>query len=62
MGVYVDPLQLAAPHDTVLAACWQAPCPLHAPVLPHGALLEGAHRLWGSAAAAGTLVHVPALP
>jgi hypothetical protein len=21
MGVYVDPLQLAAPHDTVLAAC-----------------------------------------
>jgi hypothetical protein len=31
-------------------------------VLPQGALVEGAHRLWGSAAAAGTLVHVPALP
>jgi hypothetical protein len=46
----------------VFAACWQAPVPLHAPVLAHGALVEAAHRLWGSAAPAGTLVQVPALP
>ena len=61
-GVYVEPLQLAVAHETVFAACWQAPVPLQAPVLPQGALVEGAHRLWGSAAPAGTLVHVPALP
>jgi hypothetical protein len=46
----------------VVAACWQAPSPLHAPVLAQGALVEAAHRPWGSAAPAGTLVHVPALP
>jgi hypothetical protein len=62
MGVYVDPLQLAAPHDTVVAACWQAPSPLHAPVLPQGAVVEVGHLLWGSAAPVGTLVQVPALP
>lgn len=44
-GVYVDPLQLAVPHDTVVAACWQAPRPSQAPVLPQGALVEAAHRL-----------------
>ena len=25
-----------APHDTLDAASWQPPAPLHAPVLPHG--------------------------
>jgi hypothetical protein len=34
----VDPVQDAAPHGTAVAACWQAPAPLQAPVLPQGGL------------------------
>jgi hypothetical protein len=34
---------------------------VHAPVLPHGALVEVAHIPWGSVAPAPTNVHVPGL-
>jgi hypothetical protein len=60
MGVKVDPAQEAVPQETPVDACWQAPAPLQAPVLPQGGL--AAHRLWGSATPSGTLVQLPALP
>ena len=44
MGVNVEPEQDAVPHDTVVAASWQAPAPLQAPVLPHGGLARAAAR------------------
>jgi hypothetical protein len=48
----------ARPHETVLAACWQAP-PTQTPVLPQGGL---AAQLGGSAVLSATFVHVPRLP
>lgn len=62
VGVNVDPVQLAVPQDTVMAACWQAPVPVQVPVLPHGALADLAHCPVGAAAPAGRLAQVPALP
>jgi len=59
-GVNVDPLQDWLPHETPVPASWQAPAPLHAPVLPHGGF--GAQRPCGSAALAATGAQVPALP
>jgi hypothetical protein len=56
-GVKVEPLQAALPHWTDVAACWQAPDPLQAPVLPQVVLIG--QRLWGSAALAATLAQVP---
>jgi hypothetical protein len=42
-GVKVEPVQVAVPHETLVVACWQAPAPLQAPVLPQGGF--AAHRL-----------------
>ena len=59
IGVKVDPEHEAVPHDTVVAACWHAPAPLHAPVLPHGGF--GAHSACGSGAPSATAAQLPAL-
>jgi hypothetical protein len=58
--VNVVPLQDAAPQVTLVAACWQAPPPLQAPVLPQ--VPFAGQPLCGSATLTGTLVQVPALP
>lgn len=58
-GVNVDPEHDWVPHDALVAASWQAPAPLHAPVLPQGGL--AAQRLIVSAAPSGTFVQLPAL-
>jgi hypothetical protein len=52
-------LQAAAPHETVLAACVQAPAPLQAPVFPQVPL--AAQRVCGSAVPLPTLAQVPAV-
>jgi hypothetical protein len=58
-GWKVEPVHdCARPHETVLAACWQAP-PTQTPVLPQGGL---AAQLGGSAVLSATFVHVPRLP
>jgi hypothetical protein len=56
-GVKVVPLQEALPHCTLDEACWQAPLPLQAPVLPQVVLVG--QRLCGSAPFAPTLAQVP---
>ena len=43
----VEPEHDCVPHETVVAASWQAPAPLHAPVLPQGGF--AAQRLSGVA-------------
>jgi hypothetical protein len=58
MGVKVDPEHDWVPHDTVVAASWQAPAPLHAPVLPQGGF--GVHRFIVSRVPAGTFAQLPA--
>lgn len=55
-GVKVLLEHIAAPHDVVFGACWQAPL-WHRPVLPHGG--AAAHRLCGSMSPFGTFLHVP---
>ena len=60
-GWNVAPLhEVGMPQETVAAASWQPPAPLHAPVLPHG----GAAVQWpaGAATPAGMLAHAPRLP
>lgn len=59
--MYVDPVHDWVPHDTVAAASWQAPAPLHMPVLPHGALALTVQRFIVSGLPVGTKVHRPAL-
>ena len=60
-GWTIEPLHDAArPHDTLAAASWQPPAPLHAPVLPHGG--AAAHCPAGAAVAAGMSAHIPTLP
>jgi hypothetical protein len=57
-GWNVKPLHdTAAPQETVFACCWQAPLPLHAPVLPQGGLAR--HRPCGSVVPRPTLEQVP---
>jgi hypothetical protein len=58
--VNVEPEQDGAPHWTEVDACWQAPEPLQAPVLPQ--VPPAAQRAWGSAPLAATLAQVPGLP
>jgi hypothetical protein len=59
-GWYVDAVHDApAPHGALLAASWQPPLPLHAPVLPHGGL--AAHWPAGAPVPAGMSAHVPGL-
>jgi len=55
-GVNDEPEQDAVPHDTEVAASWQAPAPLQAPVLPHGGL--AVQRL--SVAPTAALAQLPA--
>ena len=62
LGVNVEPVQLAEPHDTLVGACAQAPVPVQAPVFPHGVATDVGHCPAGAAAPAGRLVQVPALP
>ena len=57
IAVNVDPVHDCVPHDTVVAASWQAPAPLHAPVLPQGGF--GVQRLSGFPT--GVLAQLPAL-
>lgn len=52
-------MQEIVPHEAVVPACWQAPSPLQAPVLPHGGL--GAQPL-GAGVLIGRLAQLPALP
>jgi hypothetical protein len=59
MGVNVEPVHAAVPHDTVAAACWQPPVPLHAPVLPHGG--AAVHCPVGAAVPAGRGAQLPAV-
>jgi hypothetical protein len=47
----------AAPHCSVFGCCWQAPAPLHAPVLPQVVLVG--QRPCGSPIVDGTFAHVP---
>jgi hypothetical protein len=62
-GVKVDPAgQAALPQATPVPACWQAPLPLQAPVLPQGALAEVGQSPWGSVELAATGAQLPALP
>jgi hypothetical protein len=60
IGVNVEPVQPEVPHETVVPACWQAPRPLHDPVLPQGGV--GAHSECGSGELIATLAQLPALP
>jgi len=60
--LYVDPVQLALPHDTVVGCFWQPPAPSQAPVLPQGAPVDAAHWPVGAASPAGMFVQVPGLP
>jgi len=59
VGVNVEPLHDCEPHDTVAAAIWQAPAPLHMPVSPQGGF--GVQRPIVSGLPVGTKVHLPAL-
>jgi hypothetical protein len=58
--VYVEPVQEAVPHETLVAPCWHAPAPLQLPVLPQGG--PAVQRPCGSVVPSGTLVQLPALP
>lgn len=53
---------IAVPHGTVEAVCWQAPPPLQAPVLPHGADADVGHCPGGAAAPLAMFAHMPRLP
>jgi|SRR6266540_3279937 len=54
----VDPVHVVVPQATELAACVQAPAPLHVPVFPQGGLAVHAE----SELPAGASAHVPRLP
>jgi hypothetical protein len=58
--VKVEPEQEALPQETEVAACWQAPAPSQAPVLPQVPPLG--QRTCGSAPFSTTLAQTPALP
>jgi hypothetical protein len=60
VGVKVVPLQDEGAQVTLVDACWQAPPPLQAPVLPQ--VPFAGHPLCGSATLLGTLLQTPALP
>lgn len=60
--VSVEPLQLCARHMAVIPCFRQAPAPSQVPSFPHVAGAAAAQPLLGSAAPAGTLVHVPCEP
>ena len=59
IGVKVDPVHVAVPHDTVVAASWQPAAPLQKPVLPQGGL--AAQRFIVSGLPSGTFAQLPAL-
>jgi hypothetical protein len=60
-GWNVVPLHdMPRPHETVVAACWQAPEPLQVPVLPHGG--DAGHCPAGAAEPAAMNAHIPRLP
>lgn len=48
-GENVEPVHEAVPHDTAVDACWQAPEPSQAPVLPHGGLGGQPPTTWPAA-------------
>jgi len=56
-----DPVQLGWTHTTPAAYRWQAPAPSQTPLVPHDAAPWSLQVDCGSAAPAGTLVHVPAV-
>jgi hypothetical protein len=58
-GVAVLPVHDCVPHDTVAAASWQLPAPLHMPVLPQGGF--AVQRAIVSGLPVGTKVHRPEL-
>ena len=59
VGVYVEPEQVAVPHETVVAASWQPAAPLQKPVLPQGGF--AAQRFIVSGLPSGTFAQLPAL-
>ena len=59
VGVYVDPVHDAVPHETVVAASWQPAAPLQKPVLPQGGF--AAQRFIVSGLPSGTFAQLPAL-
>jgi hypothetical protein len=59
IGVKVEPVHDCVPQDVLVAASWQAPAPLHAPVLPQGGL--GVQRPIVSGLPTATFVQLPAL-
>jgi hypothetical protein len=60
VGVSVDIMHVAVPHDVVAGALRQAPAPSQVPAKPHGGL--GVHWPWGSEPPAATALHVPSRP
>jgi hypothetical protein len=60
VGVDVEPMHEACPHDVAVGAYWQLPAPLQAPVRPHGG--AATQRPCGSGWASGTSLHAPARP
>jgi hypothetical protein len=58
--VWVEPVHDPEAHWTEDGACWQAPAPSHAPVLPQGGL--AVQRPCGSATPVPTAAQLPALP
>jgi hypothetical protein len=58
-GVNAAPTQVAPPHETFVAACWQVPLALQRPVLPQ--VPFGAQPARGAEVPAGTFVQVPGL-
>jgi hypothetical protein len=60
--VYVEPVQLEFPHDTVVGCFWQPPAPSQVPVFPQVEEVDTAHCPVGAAPPAGMFVQVPGLP
>jgi len=60
-GVSVEPVQLPAKHTVPLAYCWQAPTPLHKPLVPQVGAPASGHCVAGvGGMPSGMLLHVPA--
>jgi hypothetical protein len=60
VGVDVEPVHEAVPHDVVVGAFWQLPAPSHAPVSPQGG--AAVQRPCGSACEGSTSLHAPSRP
>ena len=60
-GVSVEPVQVPATHTVAFAYCWQAPMPLHRPLVPHVGAPASMHCVAGVGGIPGAMLpHVPA--